>query len=285
MQYLVYMHTSPSGKRYIGITRQTPDERWRKGKGYQRCTAFWRAIQKYGWDNISHEIIDSCETLEEANALEKYYIEHYQSHDAKRGYNCTDGGDGVAGWKANDEQRRKIIEAKRAMWQDTEAREKLTAERRARAATPEEHDRLNRMLEQNWSNPQMREKLTKHLREIARSPELRQSRAEKMKRQWAEHPEKYRNAIAGMHSPEATQKRSKRMKALWKEKSEVFLNNRVYKSGAENANSKPIVCVETGTVFPCARAAENEMGVSYKSISNAVRGKSKTAGGYHWKFV
>lgn len=34
-KYCVYMHTSPSEKRYIGITSQSPEARWRKnGAGY-----------------------------------------------------------------------------------------------------------------------------------------------------------------------------------------------------------------------------------------------------------
>ena len=32
--YTVYMHTSPSGKRYIGITSMKPTERLRNGGGY-----------------------------------------------------------------------------------------------------------------------------------------------------------------------------------------------------------------------------------------------------------
>ena len=56
--YCVYMHTSPSGKAYIGITCQTPEYRWGKeGKGYVNCVAFFNAILKYGWDNIGHQIL------------------------------------------------------------------------------------------------------------------------------------------------------------------------------------------------------------------------------------
>ena len=32
--YIVYMHTTPSGKRYIGITAQTVERRWQNGFGY-----------------------------------------------------------------------------------------------------------------------------------------------------------------------------------------------------------------------------------------------------------
>lgn len=52
-RWCVYVHTSPSGKKYVGVTSQYPNARWRNGKGYKSSPAFNNAIQKYGWDNIS----------------------------------------------------------------------------------------------------------------------------------------------------------------------------------------------------------------------------------------
>ncbi len=34
-EYNVYSHTSPSGKKYIGITKQKPEHRWSNGDGYK----------------------------------------------------------------------------------------------------------------------------------------------------------------------------------------------------------------------------------------------------------
>ena len=55
--YTVYMHISPSNKRYIGITSTKIEERWRNGKGYKHNKHFTNAINKYGWDNFEHIII------------------------------------------------------------------------------------------------------------------------------------------------------------------------------------------------------------------------------------
>lgn len=30
----LYMHICPNGKKYVGITIQEPNQRWRDGKGY-----------------------------------------------------------------------------------------------------------------------------------------------------------------------------------------------------------------------------------------------------------
>ena len=45
--WTVYCHTTPSGKRYIGITSQKTEDRWRNGNGYKN-TPFGKAIEKYG---------------------------------------------------------------------------------------------------------------------------------------------------------------------------------------------------------------------------------------------
>lgn len=89
------MHTSPSMKRYIGITSRHPIKRWKKdGSGYKDQPHFWNAIQKYGWDNFKHEIILQVNTLEDACNIEKYLIKHYKTYDRKYGYNLTLGGEG-----------------------------------------------------------------------------------------------------------------------------------------------------------------------------------------------
>ena len=47
-RYIVYKHTSPSNKIYIGITCQDVERRWRNGDGYKSQKYFYRAIKKYG---------------------------------------------------------------------------------------------------------------------------------------------------------------------------------------------------------------------------------------------
>lgn len=49
------------------------------------------------------------------------------------------------------------------------------------------------------------------------------------------------------------------------------------------ATSKKVLCVETGEVYKSLSEADSQLGISFKNISNVLRGKSKTAGGYHWK--
>lgn len=92
--YCVYKHTAPNGKVYIGQTQNTVAERWVNGKGYtcHKHGWFWKAIEKYGWNNIKHEILYNDLTKEAADYYEQFFIAMYQSTDKRYGYNCQSGG-------------------------------------------------------------------------------------------------------------------------------------------------------------------------------------------------
>lgn len=107
--YVVYKHTSPSGKCYIGITCQNPPEkRWRSGYGYRDNEYFSRAISKYGWNNLLHEVLITGLTQKEAEQKERELIAYYKSADRDFGYNLDLGGSGAG--RVSEETRRKISE-------------------------------------------------------------------------------------------------------------------------------------------------------------------------------
>jgi len=90
--YCVYKHTTPSGKHYIGITRLSPNIRWDGGRGYNE-QVFGRAVLKYGWDNISHEILAQDLTKEEACRQEQTFIQQLNTQHVNYGYNVSNGGE------------------------------------------------------------------------------------------------------------------------------------------------------------------------------------------------
>ena len=121
-KYLVYCHTSPSGKKYVGITCQSVENRWKNGKGYleygkgkpQFNKKFINAIKKYGWDSFKHEIIeDNIPDLKTANERERFWISFYDSFN--NGYNATIGGDGSESHIVTKETRTKISKANKGM--------------------------------------------------------------------------------------------------------------------------------------------------------------------------
>jgi group I intron endonuclease len=110
-KYTVYMHISPSDKKYIGITSMEPKLRWNSGCGYSRKQIFGKAILKYGWQNFKHEILFNNLTIEEAEQKEKELINHYKTYDRNYGYNIELGGN--VNKIISKESREKMSKAKK----------------------------------------------------------------------------------------------------------------------------------------------------------------------------
>lgn len=106
LSWTVYIHTTPNNKRYIGITGQNPNKRWKNGRGYERQNYFYSAIKKYGWNNITHEIVFSELTKKSAERIEQILIVLFKSNNHKYGYNISIGGEnGAIGCKKTKEQK------------------------------------------------------------------------------------------------------------------------------------------------------------------------------------
>ena len=107
-KYTLYKHTTPDGKIYIGSTSQKPRERWRGGSGYSTNKRFFRAIQKYGWGNIKHDIIADDLTEREAQIAEIVFIHIYESDSPKKGYNKSVSGVGFMGCHHTEDAKKKM---------------------------------------------------------------------------------------------------------------------------------------------------------------------------------
>lgn len=108
--YTVYQHKNKTnGKIYIGITSQTPEERWGiNGSNYKSSPHFYAAIQKYGWNNFEHNILYTDLTKDEACQKEQELISYFNSMNRDYGYNSTSGGENFI---MNEETRQKISQA------------------------------------------------------------------------------------------------------------------------------------------------------------------------------
>lgn len=89
--YSVYCHTSPDGKKYVGISCD-PKYRWHSGSGYKKNKVFYEDIQKYGWDKFTHEILFEGLTYQFAKVTEYNLIKEYGCLYPK-GYNLSPSGD------------------------------------------------------------------------------------------------------------------------------------------------------------------------------------------------
>ena len=109
---IVYCHRNKTNNKiYVGQTTQDKDRRWKNGQGYKNCPLFYKAIEKYGWENFEHIILEENLGIAELDAKEKFYIQKYKSNIPEYGYNLTNGGKGASGYKIS-EQTRKLLSEK-----------------------------------------------------------------------------------------------------------------------------------------------------------------------------
>lgn len=158
--YCVYIHTNKiNNKVYIGMTSQKPHHRWGKdGRRYDECPMFWRAIQKYGWDNFSHKVIMKGLTREQASAMEIAMIEEMNALDPRFGYNLSSGGDGFdpritkTMW-GNDSFRADMSRRMREAWKCPDKRRRRSMRAKERWANPDFHKRASQAVAKACGKP------------------------------------------------------------------------------------------------------------------------------------
>ena len=98
-------------------------------------------------------------------------------------------------------------------------------------------------------------------------------------------------ALGMHHSVETRKKMSESHKGKLSPRKGVHLSAETRRKLSESHkgqipwNRKAVICVETGISYSSCTEAAESIGVTSKAISNVLRGKSKTSGGYHWKYV
>jgi len=81
-----------NGKIYIGqSTKSIKETKNYLGSGQPY---FINALKKYGKENFKKEILEVCNSLEELNKKEKFWIKEFNSLNSNIGYNLQNGGSG-----------------------------------------------------------------------------------------------------------------------------------------------------------------------------------------------
>ena len=105
MYGFVYITTNHiNGKQYIGQRKYDKQGKWKEYLGSGIILS--RAIEKYGLENFSKEIIEECKTKKILNDREIYWINYYNAVESDNFYNIASGGDGgntIAGY-TNDQK-------------------------------------------------------------------------------------------------------------------------------------------------------------------------------------
>lgn len=252
----VYRHTSPSGKVYIGITKNKPELRWRNGLGYYRNPYFYKAIEKYGWDNFKHEILIDGLTDDEALQEEKRLISLYRSNDPEYGYNLLCG--------PYDLERRK---------------KSYTPERRAKA-------------HKSWlgeKNPNARSVIClETLTTYKTVTEAQQATGASKICDCCKRLNKHRTS-GGFHwayydASKPNEYYEMLLESYIEEESRPQVFDEKRRRDISERCSVAVICVETGVVYKSLEDAAQAHNLSKPNLCSCCKGRRRTAGGYHWAY-
>ena len=266
--FIVYKHTCPNGKVYIGITCQKPQNRWGKdGNGYKE-QLFYKAIKKYGWNNIKHEIIYENLTQKEAEEREKFLIEVYESYNKLYGYNIDLGGGGVK--RLSEETKEKLRQANLGKKYPKETREKVSKALKGRSVSEETRKKISLSNKGKDSHflgkhhtDETKQKLSKE-RTGKGNPMYGKHHTEEAKKKISSSNIGNKRRLGQKHSEETKQK----MKSS-------------AKRGSDNHASKKVICLNNDMVFDYMGAAAKWAGIKNSSDIGSVCMKKRKSAGKH----
>ena len=134
-----------------------------------------RAINKYGIDNFTNEIIDTADTDEELNEKEKYYIAQYKNLYGKDCYNLANGGDGGDVFKyQTPEEKQAFVD-------------KMTIINKERCNTEEFRNRISEATRQRYSDEEERRIHSERVRNTWSDEGLRKRQSDRLKEYYSTH--------------------------------------------------------------------------------------------------
>jgi hypothetical protein len=166
-QMIIYkIQNKINGKIYIGQTKYPLSKRI--GEHLAEKKSFvQKALNKYGLQSFDISIIDSAETREILSDKEIYWIRFYNCK-APKGYNCTDGGDGLVnpsqiikdrisnklkghsstigftGKKHSQDSKHKISESLKIAMADPSVKTKMSISRKGRRISEEQKEKISK---------------------------------------------------------------------------------------------------------------------------------------------
>lgn len=177
----IYLTTNTvNGMMYIGKHKADSF----KGKAYIGSGARLKeAIKLYGRKNFICDLLESCDTIEELNNRERYWIAVFNATENPTFYNIADGGVGSSGkvfgsvmkeaW-CTPEYRSSHVKGNLLYWQNPENYEKrLNINRNAdhkSVWTEELREKQRNVQKVAWNNPDLRSKHSKNMQDIWSDP-------------------------------------------------------------------------------------------------------------------
>lgn len=283
-KYCVYMHVNKiNGKIYIGITRQTVEQRWKtNGKGYKK-QCFYKAIKKYGWNNFNHIILFDKLTKEEAESKEKELISYYKSNNSEFGYNIENGGlrgDKTSETTINKRKKRIIcVELNKEYESIQDASDELKVDRTTISKCLNKENKTAKGFHfftiENYDKDK-KYNLTSRKRKIIciETKEVFNS---------IEEAGKFFNISASGIQAQINGKQKSSSNYHF-DYLENYDKNKKYNLDIGDVKPKRIMCIETQEIFESIHDAGRKTGADYRNISAVLHGRYKYTHNLHFKY-
>lgn len=288
--YKIYRHTFPNGKVYIGITYRNVDARWQGGNGYKTQSPMRRAISKYGWDNICHDILFDGMTEQEAKDKEIELIAEYKSNNSEFGYNLTAGGDGSRGLPHTQQQRSKNSESHKRENLSDETRQKMSEAAKGKIVSEETRRKMSASRKGKKLPPRTEE----FRRKISESNKLRFSKKENHPMYGKHHTEESNIKNSEAHKNPAPEMRRKLSESQTKRCANPEVRKMMSEArkgkcmGIHHPKSREVIQLDMQGNFikkwDCMNQAQSDSIAYVANIAKCCQGVRKTAGGYKWKY-
>lgn len=175
---------------------------------------FQAAWNKWGESAFEFSIIKSC-PAEDVQALEQKWLDYYEASTHKLSYNMSPTAGSTLGFKMPEEAKVKLGLASKAMWEDSEIRERLLAQMNM----PEALENNSRKQKETWADPAYRAKMKAMHVERCKDPAVRQKMSEDIAAAWDD---------------EKKAAKSEAMEAVWQDDAYCDLMEEAHRRRMEN---------------------------------------------------
>lgn len=273
-----------NNKRYIGQTRNKLSRRYSGGFWKKPSNEYLKnSIEKYGIINFELSILQECNSLEELDYWETYYIDFYNTSDRLYGYNLTMGG--------NDH---KIYTP--ALKLHLSSIQKKLIEK-----NPDIKRKLKQISDDYWNNSENRLKKSIDMKKVCNLPEKRLANSIRQ----GGKPFNVYNKITGEFIGKWINKNQCRLDLnLPRGKIQLCLKKQRHSVGNyvfcyENEkpiygeelqkittkNQKRVRCINTGEIFNKVKDIELKYGIKAQHIPSLIRGVWKHKSGLQFEYI
>ena len=209
-----------------------------------------QAVNKYGKDNFTVEVLYFYDTEEECRADEERILTEYDMANNPLAYNIKNS---AVGWNSKDMKER---------WQNKEYRNKRIESTKKAMNRLEVKEKLSKIIKELWQSEELKDNHRKTMKEVMNKPEMRKKISE------------------ALNKPEIKDKCSKIMKEV-QNKPEVILKK------SKSMGGKPFVAIKDGKVkiFTSQSECARQLGICQSGINKCLNGKRKSSGGYIFKHI